>query len=407
MNVPTEAHQEKSVSEAVIDLERAYVLQNYSRYPLVLRRGKGCYLYDYAGKRYLDLISGIGVNGLGHAHPRILRVMREQAAQLIHCSNLYYHEYQGRLARKLAELSGLQRTFFSNSGTEAIEGAIKIVRAHGHRIGADKYEIVALENSFHGRTTGALAITGQPKYRKDFEPLMPGAKFVPFGDPAALEAAVNERTAGIVIEAIQGEGGVYPAGEGYLRKARELADRHNALLVFDEIQSGVGRPGTPFAYQLFDPVILPDVMTIAKPMACGLPLGAIVMNEKSAAVLGPGMHGSTFGGGALACRVALEFFEMLDELLPHIRKVGDYFKAELRTLGRSFSFVKDVRGHGLMLGIELDFPCKDLVGAAQKEGLLINCTHDTVLRFLPPYIIHEKQVDAAIRILRKVLKKAK
>ena len=240
-------------ADTVIDLERDYLLQNYSRYPLVVHKGKGCYVYDVNGARYLDFIAGIGVNALGHAHPRIVKVIREQAALLIHSSNLYYHEYQGPLAKKLAEISGLERTFFTNSGTEAIEGALKMIRSHGNHSGADKHEIISLENSFHGRTLGALSVTGQPKYRKDFEPLLPGVRFVPANDIAALEAAFSEPTAGMLLELIQGEGGIYPMSPEYARKARELADRYNALLVFDEIQCGVGRPGTYFAYQRTKP----------------------------------------------------------------------------------------------------------------------------------------------------------
>jgi len=380
-----------------MDLERDYLLQNYARYPLVLRRGKGAYVYDLDGKRYLDFIAGIGVNALGHAHPRIVKLIRQQAALLIHCSNLYYHEYQGALAKKLAEVSGLQRTFFCNSGTEAMEGALKMARAHGNKIDSAKIEIISVENSFHGRTLGALSITGQPKYRKDFEPLLAGVKFVPKGDADALEAAVSERTAGIVLELIQGEGGIFPVSAEYVRKARELADRHNVLLVFDEIQCGVGRPGTYFAYQLSKPMVLPDVMVVAKPLACGLPLGAIVANEKAAAAIGLGMHGSTFGGSALACRVALEFFDILDELLPSIERVGGYFRSALGELARKHSFVKEVRGHGLMLGIDLEVPGKQIVLDAMAQGLLINCTHDTVLRFLPPYIITEKEMDVTLK----------
>jgi acetylornithine/N-succinyldiaminopimelate aminotransferase len=390
-----------------MDLERDYVLQNYARYPLVLTRGRGCYVYDTEGKRYLDFIAGIGVNALGHAHPRLLKVIREQAGLLIHCSNLYYHQYQGPLAKRLAEASGLERTFFANSGTEAMEGALKIVRAHGHAIHPEKIEIISLENSFHGRTLGALSITGQPKYRSDFEPLLPGVRFVPANDAAALEAAFNERTAGIVIEMIQGEGGVYPLTHEYVAKARALADHFNALLVADEVQCGVGRPGTYFAYQRSTPVIMPDVVAAAKPLACGLPMGAILANARAAAAIKPGMHGSTFGGGPLVCRVALEFFDILDELLPAIQRVGGYFHVSLNELARKHAFVKEVRGFGLMLGVELTVPGKQIVVDAMAEGLLINCTHDTVLRFLPPYIITEKEVDQAVKVLAKLFAKVK
>jgi acetylornithine/N-succinyldiaminopimelate aminotransferase len=391
-----------SSAQQVMDLEREYLLQNYSRYPLVLERGEGCYVYDVDGNRYLDFIAGIGVNALGHAHPRITKVIREQVGLLIHSSNLYYHRYQGLLAKKLAEVSGLQRSFFANSGAEAMEGALKMVRAHGHKISPEKFELVSLENSFHGRTFGALSVTGQPKYRGDFEPMLPGVKFLPPNDLAALERAVNERTAGIVIEWIQGEGGIFPISIEYAQRARKLADQYDALLIFDEIQCGVGRPGTWFGYQLANPAILPDVMVAAKPLACGLPLGVIVANEKAAAAIGAGMHGSTFGGSALACRVALEFFDILDGLLPSIRRVGDYFRARLRDLAGKYAFLREVRGQGLMIGLDMNVPGKQMVLDAQARGLLINCTHDTVLRFLPPYIVTEKEVDSAIKILDEI-----
>ncbi|HJZ97559.1 MAG TPA: aspartate aminotransferase family protein [Candidatus Solibacter sp.] len=396
-----------SAAQAVMDLERDYLLQNYARYPLVLARGKGCYLYDLEGKRYLDFISGIGVNALGHAHPRLTKVIRDQAAKLIHTSNLYYHEYQGKLAKRLCEMSGLQRCFFANTGTEAIEGALKMIHSHGRSISPDKYEVIALENGFHGRTFGALSITGQAKYRADFEPLVPGARFVPVNDLAALDAAFNERTAGVVMEMIQGEGGIHPLTPEFAVKARELATHYNALLVADEIQCGVGRAGTYFAYQRSTPVILPDIMVTAKPLACGIPLGVILSTEKAAATIKQGMHGTTFGGGALACRVALEFCDVLDELLPAIQRVGGYFHAVLNEMASKHSIIKEVRGFGLMLGAELTIPGKQIVLDAMAQGLLINCTHDTVLRFLPPYIATEKEVDAAMRILNKVLAKAK
>ena len=391
-------------SQSVMALEKEYLLQNYARYPLVLDRGKGCYLYDLDGKRYLDMISGIGVNALGHAHPRIVKVIREQAQLLVHCSNLYYHRYQGLLAKRLAEASGLQRSFFSNSGTEAMEGALKIARAHGTKIDPGKIEIVSLDNSFHGRTMGALAVTGQPKYRKDFEPLIPGVRFVQANDPGALEQAVNGNTCGILLEGIQGEGGIFPMSQEYVQKARDLADQFDALLIFDEIQCGVGRPGEYFSYQLLDPRVMPDVMVAAKPLACGLPLGVICVNEKAAPAIGSGMHGSTFGGGPLACRVALEFFDVLDDLLPSIRKVGGYFRNELEALKKKYKFIKEVRGSGLMVGVEIDMPGKQLVIDGMAEGLLFNCTHDTVLRFLPPYILTEKDAARALKILKKLFK---
>lgn len=392
---------------SVIDLERDYLLQNYARYPIVLQRGKGPYLWDTSGKKYLDFISGIGVNALGHAHPRVTKAIKDQAGKLIHSSNLYYHEFQGPLAKKLAEVSGLQRVFYSNSGTESMEGALKMAKSHGNHVSSGKHEIVSLENSFHGRTMGALSITGQHKYRKDFEPLLPGIRFIHANDVTALEQTVSERTAAIVLEVIQGEGGIYPLSGEFLRRARELADRFDALLIFDEIQCGVGRPGTYFAYQLLDPVILPDIAVMAKPISCGLPLGVILANDRAAKSIGPGMHGSTFGGNVIACRVALEFFDVLDELMPSIRDTGRYFRMKLHELARKHSIVKEIRGEGLMIGMELSAPGKDIVIDCMSQGLLINCTHDVVLRFLPPYIIGNREVDAAVRILAKALKNFK
>ena len=396
-----------SASPSVIDLEQQYLLQNYARYPLVLHRGRGCYVYDTSGKRYLDLIAGIGVNALGYAHPRITKVIREQAGLLLHTSNLYYHEYQGPLAARIARASGLDRVFFCNSGAEAMEGALKMARSHGRKIDPQKIEVIALENSFHGRTFGALSITGQAKYRQDFEPLMTGVHFVHRNDIAGLEQVASDRTAAIVFELVQGEGGIFPLTSEYVRKARELADRYNALLIFDEIQCGVGRSGTHFAYQMFEPAILPDVMIAAKPIACGLPLGFIAASERAAASIGSGMHGSTYGGGPLACRVALEFFDILDPLLPQICEVGSYFRMRLTELAKHYSFIKEIRGFGLMIGVDLDMPGKQIVLDAMEEGILINCTHDTVLRMLPPYILTEQDVDRGITVLNKVFKKAK
>lgn len=405
MSTLTEALPEVSRHEAIMGLEREYLLQNYARYPVVLERGKGPYVWDTSGKKYLDFITGIGVNALGYAHPRMMKVIKDQAPKLIHTSNLYYHEFQGRLAEKLAKTSGLQRSFFCNSGTEATEGAMKMLRSHGSHIHPEKYEIISLENSFHGRTMGALSITGQHKYRKDFEPLIPGVRFVPVNDVTALEAVFSEKTCGILIEGIQGEGGINPITSEFVQKARELCDRYDALYVADEIQCGVGRPGRYYSYQLLEPALRPDIMIAAKPLGCGLPIGCVVANEKAAKSIGPGMHGSTFGGNALACRTAIEFFDILDELLPNIVGIGAYFQMRLRELAKKFHFIKDVRGAGLMIGVELTAPGKQVVLDAMQEGLLLNCTHDVVLRFLPPYIIGEHEVDQAIRLLTKAFKK--
>ncbi|MGO9970441.1 MAG: aspartate aminotransferase family protein [Bryobacteraceae bacterium] len=401
-----DAAPQPSPAQSIMDLERAHLLQNYARYPLVLARGKGCWVYDLDGRRYLDLITGIGVNALGHAHPRITKAIRQQAGLMVHSSNLYYHRYQGELAKRLTAMSGLDRAFFCNSGTEAVEGALKMVHAHGRALDPEKYEIVSLDNSFHGRSMGALSVTGQAKYRADFEPLIPGVKFVPPNDVAALEAAFSPRTAGVILELIQGEGGIYPLTPEFAGKARELADRYDALLLADETQCGVGRPGVYFAYQRSEPVIMPDVVVAAKPVACGLPLGFILANEKAAAAIRPGMHGTTFGGGPLTCRVGLEFVAILDELLPSIRRMGAYFLERLQHLAAKHAVIKEVRGFGLMLGVELHVPGKQLVLDGIGRGLLFNCTHENVLRFLPPYIVTEKEVDRAIRILDRLIAKA-
>ncbi len=329
------------------DLERDYLLQNYTRYPLTLARGKGCYLYDTQGRRYLDFITGIGVNALGYAHPRMTKVIREQAGLLIHSSNLFYHEYQGRLAKRLVEMTGLQRAFFANTGSESVELALKMIHSHGRSIHPDKYEIVALNNSFHGRTMGALSVTGQAKYRADFEPLIPGVKFIDANNLEALESAFNARTAGMILELIQGEGGIHPITPEFAAKARELANEHNALLVADETQCGVGRPGTYFAYQRTDQVILPDIMVAAKPLACGIPLGVVVANEKAAAAIRPGMHGSTFGGGPLACCAALEFLEDTRRTASFDTPRRRLFPGTVASGGRKFKFVQ--RGAGLRL----------------------------------------------------------
>src|ERR1700747_844950 len=319
--------------EQIAQRERQYLLQTYNRYPLVLARGKGVFLYDIEGKKYLDFVSGLGVNALGHAHPRIGKAIREQAAKLVHVSNLYYHEYQGPLAEKLCGLSGLNRAFFSNSGTEAIEGSIKLARLAGHRAGGEaKSKLVALDGSYHGRTFRALSLTGQDKHRKGFEPLLEDVTFVKQNDLESLRAAVNDNTCAIVLEPIFGEGGIYECSVEFLRECRALADRHKAALIFDEIQCGLGRTGTVFAYQAFG--VTPDIVAIAKAIAAGLPLGAFISKEEFAPAISPGQHGTTFGGGPLACRVALEYLAIVEEekLLENVATVGGYVGHQLQGL---------------------------------------------------------------------------
>ena len=394
---------ETSITQSIIARDKNFVVQNYGRYPLAISHGEGAYLYDFDGRQYLDFISGIGVMALGHAHPRILKIIAEQASTLIHCSNLYYHPNQGALAEKLAKLSGLNRTFFCNSGAEAVEAALKIAKGYGRAISESKYEIIALQDSFAGRTLGAISLTGQPKYREPFEPLIPGIKFIGINDTAALQDAVNENTAAIFFEPILGEGGIVEISAEFAAIARQLARQFDALLVCDEIQCGLGRTGKAFSHQFWGEEYIPDVITVAKPLAAGLPIGAVICNEKAAAVLGLGMHGSTFGGGALTCRVALEFIEMLPDLMSRVREIGAYFEARLQELIARHEFVKKTRGKGLMLGLELSVPGAVFINRAQEQGLLLNCTAGNILRFLPPYTIEHVHVDDAIGILDDVL----
>src|SRR5467141_628847 len=317
--------------DQIADLEKRFLLPTYNRYPVALEKGKGVFLYDFEGKKYLDFVAGIGVNALGHAHPRIVKAIREQAARLIHISNLYYNEYQGKLAERLCQLSGLDRAFFSNSGTEAIEGSIKLARLAGHRVGGQaKSRLVGLEGSYHGRTFGALSLTGQEKHRKGFEPLLEDVTFVPRNDLEALRAAFNDNTCAIVLEPIFGEGGIFECSVEFLTECRALADRYHAALIFDEIQCGLGRTGNIFAFQTYG--VTPDIVAIAKPIAAGLPLGAFLAREEFASAISPGQHGTTFGGGPLACRVALEYLAILEEekLLENVVRVGNYLKEQLK-----------------------------------------------------------------------------
>jgi acetylornithine/N-succinyldiaminopimelate aminotransferase len=392
----------------IIERECQFLLQTYSRYPLVLQRGKGVFLYDLDGKRYLDFVAGLGVNALGHAHPRIVKAIRQQAGRVIHVSNLYYNEFQGLLAERLCQLSGLQRAFFSNSGTEAIEGSIKLARLAGHRVGGEaKSQLVGLEGSYHGRTFGAMSLTGQDKYRKGFEPLLEDVKFVPRDDLDALRAAVNDNTCAIVLEPIFGEGGIHECSVEFLKECRALADRHRAALIFDEIQCGLGRTGTIFAFQSFG--VTPDMVAIAKPIAAGLPLGAFLAKEEFASAIAVGQHGTTFGGGPLACRVALEYLAILEEkkLLENVARVGQHLQEELKLLVGKSAAALEIRGRGFIQGLQLAIPARPIVEEAFGEGVLFNSTQDTVLRFLPPFLLEEKHVDKGIRVLKKLLRKAR
>jgi acetylornithine/N-succinyldiaminopimelate aminotransferase len=394
--------------EEVQQLESQYLISTYARNPAMFVRGKGSTLYDEKGKAYLDFISGIGVSVLGYDHPRIRRVLKEQG-NLLHTSNLYYHPYQGRLADALVKASGLSRVFFCNTGTESVEGALKLARAwHRTQGREDQNEFVSLTNSFHGRTMGALSVTAQEQYRKPFEPLIPGVRFIDpnsyQGNSDELHQAINGRTAAVIIETIQGESGVRPVNDAFLEAVREACDRAGALLILDEVQCGLGRTGKVFAFE--HTPVRPDVLCVAKPLGLGVPLGAFLVSEKAADGLKPGDHGSTFGGGPLACRLSLEFMGMLQEgaLLERISEVGVYFTNELLKIqSRHPTLILEVRGLGLMIGAELSFSGKAVVTGMLERGYLINCTHDTVLRFLPPYIIRKAEIRAMLANLEDVI----
>lgn len=403
--------EEKTISltlEKIRQLESDYVLQTYSRFPVLFVRGNGNTLYDDQGRAYLDFISGIGVNVLGHNHPQVRRILREQG-DMLHISNLFYHQYQGQLAERLVAASGMSKVFYANTGTESVEGALKLARAWQRRHGREgKTEYVSLVNSFHGRTMGALSVTAQAKYRKPFEPLIPGVHFIDPNDCendfAAARAAINEKTAAVIIETIQGEGGVYPINDYFLNVVRKACDDAGALLILDEVQSGLGRTGKIFAYE--NTTVRPDILCVAKPLGLGIPIGAFLANEKAADGLQPGDHGTTFGGGPLACRLSLALMEMLqdDSLMQRVTEVGIFFRKRLRRLQRSHpGIIRDVRGMGLMIGVEIAFPGKGVVSKMLERGFLLNCTHDVVLRMLPPYLIRKTEITSMLTHLEEVL----
>jgi len=391
--------------------EARHLMNTYKRPPIVFTRGRGCRVYDSNGLEYLDFLGGIAVNALGHAHPRLVRTIRREAGRVIHTSNLFHNPYQGPLAKKLAKWSGLDRVFFTNSGTEAIDGALKLARAYanakpssgGSGASAKKTRILALENSFHGRTFGAVSITYPAKYRVPFAPLVPGAEFVKFNDVAYLERKFDDSVCALVMETIQGEGGIFPVSREFWQRARELATEHDAALIADEIQCGLGRTGRCFAYQAFGS--LPDAVTIAKPLAGGLPLGAFIANEKFAAAFTPGMHGTTFGGGPLVCAAALEFLTVVEEenLLANIRERGAELRAGIKKLAGKFDFIREVRGEGLMIGVDLSVDGAPFIAEALRSRLIMNCTHEHILRLLPAFIIKRRDVAEFLKKFEVVL----
>jgi acetylornithine/N-succinyldiaminopimelate aminotransferase len=382
----------------VIALESAHVLQVYRRAPVVFERGSGARLFDAAGRAYLDFLSGIGVSALGHGHPRLASAVSAQAHELIHTSNLFFHPLQGQLAARLSALSGLPRAFFCNSGAEAVEASLKFARRYWHAQNAPRYGVVALEHAFHGRTVGALSATWDEHYRAPFAPLVPDVTFVSPADPEALLRAVTQKTAAIIFEPIQGEGGVRPLSKAMADALALASAETGALLVADEVQSGLGRTGVPFYSSVLG--LQPDVMALGKALGAGVPIGASMLSERVAARTAAGDHGSTYGGNLLACRAALVFLdELTGGLMAHINRTAPHLEEALREVARQHACVRDVRGAGFMWGLELDRPAAPVVEAALGRGLIINRTADTVLRLLPPYVISRGDVDQMAELL--------
>jgi predicted acetylornithine/succinylornithine family transaminase len=406
---PKSAHPRGTKGDSRVRDAEKFLLPTYKRSSFVLTHGRGCYVFDADGKKYLDFLGGIAVNAVGHAHPRIVKVIRREAARAIHFSNLYHNAFQGPLAHKLSEWSGMDRVFFSNSGSEAIEGALKLARLYGRNpsdfpsSAATKHRVLAMDNSFHGRTFGAVSVTSTEKYRLPFAPLLPGIDFVRFNDVADLESKFDHTVCAVLLEPLQGEGGIHPVSAEFWNRARALATQHDSLLIADEIQCGLGRTGRYFGYQKFDSK--PDIVVIAKPLAAGLPLGAILASAAVAEHISPGLHGSTFGGGPLVCATALEFLNIVEDskLLENVRARGLELREGLIALAEKFDFIREIRGEGLMIGVELSVEGAPFVAEALNRGLLINCTHDFTLRLLPPFIVTRVQVREFLKTFELVL----
>lgn len=382
------------------------VMNTYFRSPIVLVKGKGSYVWDIYGDRYLDFWPGWAVNSLGHCHPRLVAAVKKQVSTLIHVSNYLYHPLQGELAQLLVEASFPGKVFFCNSGAEAVEGAIKLARKYARTIiKRDAYEIITAFNSFHGRTFGALSATGQSKYQQDFQPLVPGFKYVPFNDLRALEKAVSKKTCAVLLEPIQGEGGVNVASPEYLGGVRQVCSRNNLLLILDEVQTGLGRTGKMFAYQHYG--ITPDVITVAKGLGGGVPIGATIARNEVAEALKPGTHASTFGGNPLACAAGIAVLETIKQqkVLNNVNQQSRYLFSGLASLHSKFPFIKEIRGMGLLVGVELEFSGKKIVEQCQKNKLLINCTADKVLRMAPSLLVTSQEIDQAVDILEDVFTK--
>ena len=391
-------------SQEWINRADKHVMKTYGRYSIVAERGEGCRLWDVDGKAYLDFLAGVAVNNLGHCHPKVVAALREQAGRLLHCSNFYHIPQQVELAEWLCEHSFAERVFFCNSGAEANEAAMKLARKHSNeKHGEDRFEVITALASFHGRTIGAISATGQEKVKAGFTPMLEGFKHVPFGDVEAMRQAITPQSCAIMLEPLQGEGGVNVAPSGYLKAVRELCDEFDLLLIFDEVQVGCGRTGTLWAYEQDE--VIPDVMTLAKALAGGPPIGALLTTEGLAASLGPGTHGSTFGGNPLVCAAALAAMQTINEktLLDNCRAMGAYLTEKLEQLKGKYSFIKEIRGLGLIIGVELTIEGGPLVIKAMERGLLMNCTVGNVLRFVPPLIVNRAEIDEAMTILDEVL----
>ncbi|MGB4362562.1 MAG: acetylornithine transaminase [Methanothermobacter tenebrarum] len=384
-------------TDEIIKLEKKYIMQTYSRQPIVLSHGKGARVWDIEGNEYIDCFAGVAVNSIGHAHPKVALAICHQAQKLIHCSNIYYNKEQVELARLLTSISPHDRVFFANSGAEANEGAIKLARKY-----TGKGEIIAAENSFHGRTLATVTATGQDKYKEPFKPLPPGFKHVPYGDIQAMANAITDDTAAILLEPIQGEGGVIVPPEGYLEDVQALARENDILFILDEVQTGFGRTGAMFASELFG--VQPDITTVAKAMGGGYPIGAVLANDKIASAFKAGDHGSTFGGNPLGCAAAIAAIEVIigENLIENAKRLGEYFKGCLEDLMSKYDIIEDVRGHGLMLGVELGMKCDRIVDEARKMGVLINCTADNVIRLVPPLVIKKDEINKVVEVLDNI-----
>lgn len=388
-------------NEQIVALTEKYVLSTYGRLPIAAVKGEGCYLVDADGKRYLDFIGGIAVTSQGHCHPKVVEAIQKQVEELIHCSNLFHIPSQALLAKKLVEASGLAKAFFCNSGAEANEAAIKLSRKWGKEQKNGAFEILVAQDSFHGRTMGALSATAQSKYQKAFEPLVPGFKTVPYGDIVALKEAITPQTVAIMLEPIQGEGGVKIAPKGYLGAVSELCIKENILLILDEVQTGIGRTGKFFAFEHHG--IKPDILTLAKALGSGVPIGTMLAGEKVADTFKPGDHASTYGGNPLATAAALAALEVIEDgLVEHCENIGAYFIEKLELLKERIPSIQEVRGQGLLLGVELTQYAAPIVAACRERGLLILTAGEQILRFVPPLIISKEDVDTALKILEDV-----